>query len=49
MHLSHLLAMGGYGAYVWPAYGLTFLVFGINLWSSLRETRRIKNSIRHEQ
>jgi heme exporter protein D len=26
--VMHFLAMGGYAAYVWPAYGLTFLVLG---------------------
>jgi heme exporter protein D len=32
--LAGFLAMGGYAAYVWPAYGLTFLVLaGLLLWS----------------
>ena len=37
------LAMGGYAAYVWPAYGLTLLVLGgLLLWSltSYRRRRR---------
>lgn len=33
------LAMGGYAAYVWPAYGLAALVIGGLLWTSLRGMR----------
>jgi heme exporter protein D len=36
-------AMGGYGAYVWPAYGLTALAFIGMLgwtWASLKARRR---------
>jgi heme exporter protein D len=32
--LTSFLAMGGYAAYVWPAYGLTVIVLvGLLLWS----------------
>jgi heme exporter protein D len=37
------LAMGGYGGYVWPAYGLTVLAFaGMLVWTvaTLRSRRR---------
>ena len=34
--------MGGYAAYVWPAYGLSFLVLGGFVWSSLTALRRAK-------
>jgi len=40
---STFLAMGGYGGYVWPAYGLTVLAFaGMLGWTlaSLRARRR---------
>lgn len=31
--VAKFLAMGGYAAYVWPAYGLTVLVLGgLLLW-----------------
>jgi len=36
-------AMGGYGAYVWPAYGLTALAFiGMLIWTmaTLKARRR---------
>jgi heme exporter protein D len=41
--LQTFLAMGGYGAYVWPAYGLTALAFvGMLGWtvSTLKARRR---------
>ena len=32
--LASFLAMGGYAAYVWPAYGVTLAVLaGLALWS----------------
>lgn len=31
--------MGGYAAFVWPAWGLTVLVLGGLVWSSLRSMR----------
>lgn len=35
--LADILNMNGYGAYVWSTYGITLLVFGLNLFLSLRE------------
>lgn len=29
--LSHFLAMGGYAKYVWPSYGLVFVVLAFYL------------------
>lgn len=46
--LTQLFAMGGYGIYVWPAYGITFAVFAINLFSALREKKQIKKLLQHE-
>ena len=37
--LSAYLAMGGYGAYIWPSYGLAFVVMAglaLTSWRSLR-------------
>jgi heme exporter protein CcmD len=34
--------MGGYGLYVWSAYGITFLVFGFNLFLFAREKKQVK-------
>ena len=38
--LAGFLAMGGYAAYVWPAYGLTVIVLGGALLWSLGAYRR---------
>ncbi len=44
--LRDFLAMGGYGAYVWSAWGLTFLVlgglFGWTLWLGQRRQRELE-------
>ena len=38
--MSSFLQMGGYAAYVWPAYGITLLVLVLNVWSARRDHRR---------
>ena len=38
-HLTTLLSMGRYGAYVWPAYGLTALAFAWMVWRTLAPLR----------
>ena len=46
--LATFLAMGGYGAYVWPAYGLTALAFaGMLGWTvvTLRARRREEQAL----
>lgn len=44
--MHHLLSMGGYGAYVWTAYGITLCVFGFNIANAWREKIRVKKIIR---
>lgn len=44
--LNQLLTMGGYGIYVWPAYGITLCVFVINLFLTYKEKKQIKNLIK---
>lgn len=34
--MAQFLAMGGYGAYIWPAWGIAALVLGGLLFTSLR-------------
>jgi heme exporter protein D len=41
-NLAGFINMGGYGAYVWTAYGITLLAFGMNLFLSLREKRQVR-------
>ena len=43
MSLSEFFHMGGYAAYLWPAFGLVLSVLVYNVWSArraLREARR---------
>jgi heme exporter protein D len=42
-NLSTYLAMGGYAAFVWPAYGLTVAVLG---GLALHSWRRYRQSVR---
>jgi heme exporter protein D len=45
---SNFLAMGGYGAYVWPAYGLTAIAFaGVVVWTfaTLKARRREEQTL----
>ena len=37
--VSHYLAMGGYAAFVWPAYGVALAVLGGLAWYSWRRYR----------
>jgi heme exporter protein D len=37
--LGRYLAMGGYAAFVWPAYGVAFAVLGGLAWYSWRRYR----------
>jgi heme exporter protein D len=38
--LEHVVDMGGYARFVWPAYGVTAIVLVGLLWASLRGWRR---------
>jgi heme exporter protein D len=37
--IGHYLAMGGYAAFVWPAYGVALAVLGGLAWHSWRRYR----------
>lgn len=38
-HLRDFLAMGGFAAYVWSAFGLTWVALIINVYVPLRQHR----------
>jgi heme exporter protein D len=40
--LAQFLAMGKYGAYVWPSYGLTLLVVVLNIVWARRLVRQAR-------
>ena len=39
--MSEFLAQGGYGAYVWGAYGLTLILLMAEVWQLRRQRRTI--------
>lgn len=44
--MKEVLAMGGYGAYVWTSFGLTLVVLVICLLQGRRRHRHIVNDVR---
>lgn len=47
--ISDFFAMGGYGFYVWLAYGITFAAMGILIWQSKREITKTLRIVQKEQ
>lgn len=49
---SNWLAMGDYGVFIWPAYGLTtllLLAFVVSSWRSLRARQRELQRLKENQ
>ena len=44
--MKEFLAMGGYAAYVWTAYGVTAIVIGLNVWLANRRLRQVRETLR---
>ena len=47
--ISHYLAMGGYGAFVWSAYGVALAVLGGLAWHSWRRYRASTDALEKPQ
>ncbi|MBL4669703.1 MAG: heme exporter protein CcmD [Flavobacteriales bacterium] len=49
--MIEFLQMGGYGAYVWAAYGIACLVLGLNFYSARSFYRKQLNraAARHQE
>lgn len=43
--MAHFFAMGGYAAFIWPAYGASFLGLGTMIWATLRGYGRAKRQL----
>jgi heme exporter protein D len=43
--MSQFLSMGGYAAYVWPAYGVAAVVLIAMGWSSVAAYRRTRRAL----
>ncbi len=46
--LHDFLTMGGYAAYVWPAYAVTLLILMGNIISAWRNNRRILKKLKQQ-
>lgn len=44
--MNEFLSMGGYGAYVWPAYAAFFLILGVEALLPLLKRRRVLTELR---
>ena len=40
--MSEFFAMGGYGGYIWGAYGVTFLLLAVEVFLLLKRKRETK-------
>jgi heme exporter protein D len=40
--MSEFLAMGGYGGYIWGAYGVTLLLLAVEVFLLLKRKRETK-------
>ena len=40
------LRMGGYGTYVWSAYGITLVILVVNIWWTYRFYRKSRETLR---
>ena len=40
MSFADFISMGGYGGYVWGAYGFTFAVLAINVIAAVRKLKK---------
>lgn len=49
MSLNEFLAMGGYGAYVWSAYGVAIAVLAWQLVAPIVQRRQIIKQIRRKK
>ncbi len=47
--VMHFLSMGGRGQYLWPAYGLTFLVIVLNVIWARTLVREAREDLRRRQ
>lgn len=36
------MELGGYGGYVWPAYGVSALAIGLTIFATIRRTHRLR-------
>lgn len=45
--MNDFVAMGGYALYVWPAYGITFLVLALVWLDGVRRRRAVERDLQN--
>lgn len=43
--MAHFFAMGGYAAFVWPAYGASFVGVSAMIWLTLGDYAKAKRQV----
>ena len=46
MSLNNFFSMGGYAAYVWSAYGISFIILFLNIFLAVRNERKTMNELK---
>jgi len=46
MILNNFFSMGGYAAYVWSAYGISFIILFLNIFLAVRNERKTINELK---
>ena len=46
MILNNFFSMGGYAAYVWSAYAISFIVLFLNFFLAIRNERKTINELK---
>ena len=46
MILNNFFSMGGYAAYVWSAYAISFIVLFLNIFLAIRNERKTINELK---
>lgn len=43
--MAHFFSMGGYAAFIWPAYGVSLIGIGGIIWITMRDYARAKHRL----
>jgi heme exporter protein CcmD len=43
--MAEFLSMGGYGAYVWSAWGISLTILGLLIWQSYSKRKALEKTL----
>jgi heme exporter protein CcmD len=43
--MAEFLSMGGYGAYVWSAWGISLAILGVLIWQSYQKRKTLEKTL----